>query len=506
MKKLKSIVSISLSMLIASSALFGCSKSTATSSATGLNASTSGGAVEEITTYWLGPVNKETNLVQDEVNKILGKDINVKVNLVFYNWDSYQDKTKLALSSGSAGDVMFTAAWNNYATFVGQQAFAPLDDLLEQYGQDIKAKIDPAYLTAAKVSGKLYAIPTNKDMASEWGVVVNKNLADKYKMDFSNVKSPKDLEPFLETIKQNEPDVTPFAASQDASISEFAYDWFSSQNAGIGVMGVPRLSPYKVISWFDDAKTKELMDISHEFYTKGYYNKDVLTCKSVEDLKTNQKAFMWPEQLKPGKAGELCATYGYEFYQLPAYPDLKPTVTTAELTNSMLSIPNSSKHKEAAMKFINELFKNTEVQNLLAWGIEGKHYVKSSDGLLDYPEGVTAQTDGYTGIYQWTMGGSQLDDYLWKTEDKDKWTKMKAWNESAERSDLIGWQLDTTSIQNEISAISNVQNKYVRAIWDGVVTWDSTADKAKQALKTAGLDKVIEETQKQIDEFLKNKG
>ena len=42
------------------------------------------------------------------------------------------------------------------------------------------------------------------------------------------------------------------------------------------------------------------------------------------------------------------------------------------------------------MKFINELYTNADIINLLDWGVEGVHYEVQDDGTVDFPEGVTA--------------------------------------------------------------------------------------------------------------------
>lgn len=499
MTTFKRLLGVSLAAFMAASVVTGCSSSNG-------NKSSNANGTTEITAWFLAPAKLTgKQAVQDEVNKILEKRYNIKVKLVYYDWDSYQNKAKLALSGGEPVDVMFTAGWNNYSTFVGQGAFQPLDDLLEKYGQYIKKYINPEYLKGPVISGKLYAIPTNKDMASQWGVVINKKLADKYHMDFSNVKKAEDLEPFLQTIKDNEPGIVPFLADTSNNVVEFEFNKYSSEFAQVSTVGIPRFDSTKIVNILDDEWVRHLIAVSREFYKKGYYNSDVGTAQSgqKDDYKRQQKAFMWMEQLKPGKAEELANTYGYEFYQCVVYPDIPQSVTTAELTNSMLSIPHSSKHPEAAMKFINELFNpDAKVQNLLAFGIENKNYVKVSDNQIKLPDGVTAQTNTYGGIYTWAMGGNQLNDYLWSNESPDKWEKIDKWNKEAKVSKLIGFNYDTSKVQNEIAAVQNVNSQYWAGIASGAKELSSVEKIYREKLKTAGLQKIIDDVQSQVDAFL----
>ena len=70
-------------------------------------------------------------------------------------------------------------------------------------------------------------------------------------------------------------------------------------------------------------------------------------------------------------------------------PDAKRTTTGYDLTVVELNpipintgscnvftwgIPTTSKNPDAAMKFLNLMFSNADINNLLAWGVEGVHY------------------------------------------------------------------------------------------------------------------------------------
>lgn len=44
---------------------------------------------------------------------------------------------------------------------------------------------------------------------TEIGWVFKKDLVEKYNFDYKSVQTLKDLEPYLETLKENEPGITP---------------------------------------------------------------------------------------------------------------------------------------------------------------------------------------------------------------------------------------------------------------------------------------------------------
>jgi ABC-type sugar transport system, periplasmic component len=172
----------------------------------------------EVILMYPGTPQPDEKLVEEAMNKILKEKINATIDIQPVDWGAWNDKMNLMFASGEKADLVFTASWNGHVDNVTKGAFVELDGLLEKYGQNILESEDPFLLEGARVKGKLYAIPTNKEIAASWGVLVRKDLADKYNMDFSNVKTLADLEPFLQIIKENEPDVTPLFQSSTQTL------------------------------------------------------------------------------------------------------------------------------------------------------------------------------------------------------------------------------------------------------------------------------------------------
>ena len=464
----------------------------------------------ELNCYFLAPQVKDLPKVQDAVNKLLTEKINATIKLNYFWWDSYQDKQKLLVASGEKIDTMFSPAWWGYANFVAQKAWLQLDDpannLLEQYGKDIIANINPAYLKAPVLGGKLYAIPTGKDMFGNGGVLVNKALAEKYGFDFSNVKSPEDFEPMLQTIKDKEPGIVPFLSTKGDHSSYFTqdfYDRIASTEVPLGYLKTD--GAVKIINLAEDAQFKKIYNMTEQWYKKGYINKDVATLQDGMPIKKAQKAFMWAEQLKPGKDAEMKAQLGYDLIQVSAYSGIQYYTGTGDLTNSMLVISANSKDPARAMMFIDLLFCDKQIKNLLDWGIEGVHYKKIGDNQIDFADGVTAETSGYTGLAQWAMGGSQFLDYLWANEAPDKWQKMEEFNNSAKPLPTLGWTYTQDNVKTEIATLTNVGKTYGEPLGEGIVSYDKQYPKYKAALVAAGMAKVIADAQKQVDEYLANK-
>ena len=92
------------------------------------------------------------------------------------------------------------------------------------------------------------------------------------------------------------------------------------------------------------------------------------------------------------------------------------------------------------MKFLEKMYIDPEVANLLAWGIEGKHYqiIDEENGIIDYPEGVDASNIGYNLNLGWVFGNQFLD-YIWNGDSPTLWEETDEFNKNAQASDAFGF-------------------------------------------------------------------
>jgi putative aldouronate transport system substrate-binding protein len=106
--------------------------------------------------------------------------------------------------------------------------------------------------------------------------------------------------------------------------------------------------------------------------------------------------------------------------------------------------------------------------------------------------------DGCSVISSMLISGTQPDDV---------WEKTKALNESAKVSTLYGFSFNVDSIKAESANSAAIVNEY-RAAFNTGMFGDDTEKKYNEflaKLKTAGIDKVLAEKQKQVDAFIASK-
>ncbi|KRE51189.1 ABC transporter substrate-binding protein [Paenibacillus sp. Soil522] len=447
-----------------------------------------------------GSQPKDEQLVLDKVNVILKEKINATLEIRSIDWSAWGDKTNLMFTSNEAFDLIFSAGWNGFSQQVGKGQFLPLDDLVKKYGGAFLDTINPEIVNAAKVDGKLYGMVANKEFAADKGLILRKDLVDKYKFDLSKVKELADLEPLLKTIKDNEPGVTPFivngGASPNAAILDYGY--YDLLGDGPGEL-VRTGEGLKVISKIEDPKYMEYAKLMRKWYLAGYINKDAATLQDVGKALGSGKAFAQTGSFKPGSNLENSRSQGTELVEIQL---MSPFTSTTDATSAVLAISRTSKNPERAMMFINLLFTDSDLMNLLINGIEGTHYVKKSDNIIDFPEGVDGGNTGYPPSRNWMLGNLPLI-HIWANEDPNKWQSYLDYNESAEKSRALGFTFNAEPVKTEIAATSNVEKEYKNVIVTGSVDPEEHIPVFVEKMKAAGMDKIIAEKQRQLDIWAK---
>jgi putative aldouronate transport system substrate-binding protein len=451
----------------------------------------------QIKWYFIGNGQQpDVKLVEKAASRyIQKKGLKATVKLQCYTWgDDYDNRMRMIIASGEPFDICFTSSWTNlYKVNVAKGAFLDITNLLGKYAPKTKKQLHPAFLAGSAIDGRNYAIPANKELAHVWTVSFNKKLVDKYKFNLSTVKSLADLEPMLKVIKKKEPGMIAFQNLQGESAFR-VLDFDRICDDYIPVALYNNSKDMKVFNLLETAEFKNYIELARKYYIAGYAPADAATMSDfTTDIKAG-KVFCKIESGKPFHDEERTASWGIPIVDVNL---TKPVVQTRDCTGSMQAISKTSKNPAMALRFL-ELF-NTDkyLNNLINFGIKGKHFVKVSANVIDYPKGVTAQSSGYKPGTPWMFGNQYLN-YFFKGENTKKWTAFRQFNASSTSAKSLGFNFDPESVKNEMAACSQVWSTNVGPLICGAAdpkTLPATIGK----FKAAGLNKIIAEAQKQLN-------
>lgn len=502
----KKIVALVLCGLMVLSLFAGCGTSNQSAASSG-QAQSAGSAdqaqpaeVEEVTmAYFSFGVTDDTPMIEEKVNEITESKIGVHVNLNPIEAGQFMTQQNMLVSGSSDIDLMVTAY---SAENIESGAFADLTDLLDEYGSGIKEVLGENLAPATYTDGRIYGLPNMHEYAKTTQIIYNADMAEAAGVDMSQVKTLADMDEVLAKVVEKYPDMsTPFLAGQQNTAASSNYQLWD--NIGLSRLGVVFYDdPTQVVNLFETDEYRDFVTTLHDFSKKGYLNPDsIVSANSWTGLLESGMTFAVLTYNHELMAEEYTGLTGLNLGYVPLGESVR---TTDCLLTFVWTILATSEKQEAAMKLLNLLYTDAEVENLLCNGIEGVHYVLDDQGLCTYPEGVDESNRTYAPQLSWVMPNGWLI-HDWEGSIVDYGEKMAAYNESAKTSPLYGFVFDASSVINEVTACNNVLSQYAPSTEeDGTLDVDEALAEMNQALKDAGLDAIIAEKQRQVDEFYAN--
>jgi putative aldouronate transport system substrate-binding protein len=441
----------------------------------------------------------DVGLVQNAINEYI-KPMGLELEFVIMDW-TFVQTINLMVSGGEKLDLI--PVWGlDMSNDVAQGKLLPLTPYLDTVMAGT-AEVMKDYLIATTFRKDVYGIPTLRDMAGAYGICMREDIMTKYGYKIEDIKNPADLEAMFAVIAPQEPDMYMFYTQGNTNdiVDQMLQDYDPLGNDTYGVlMNYGQTEPLTVVNLFETPEYEERVRLLRKWYQNGWI---------VPDATTNPQAgttlvgagtlFGIASNLKPGfNVQSTLGAGGVKMVQSEFTPHFSHTEHLAILN---WCIPVTCKNPEKTAQFLNLLFTDPVVFNLVNWGIEGKHYVKMNDNIITYPAGVTAETTGYNMNLIWFYGNSFIG-YMWEGNDYDVNDQTREFNRTAIFSKATGFNFDTTPVRNAITSVTNVINEYRLAMGAGMLDVDENLPKFRAALKAAGVDEIIAEKQRQLDAWL----
>ena len=244
----------------------------------------------------------------------------------------------------------------------------------------------------------------------------------------------------------------------------------------------------KVVNPFEQEDVLNNLRTIRDYFEKGYINQDAATNK--QKLKNRLIYVGW---YCPGAEEIWGNQAGYEVVCRPRYENY---YSTTSCIGSLQAVSANSKHPAEAVKFLELLNTDPEIKNLLTYGIEGVHYEKTSDTSIKLLDASSKYTTDYYTL------GNELIMYTVDPQARDLWDQYRAFNDASKPSVLVGFSFNNENVKTEYASVMNITAQYLPQLFTGsAADVDQTVAEMNQKLYDAGLQKIIEDMQKQIDEW-----
>ena len=435
--------------------------------------------------------------VSEAVSEITREKIGVEVEIVR---ESDAEKLNLAMNSGEQWDLV------NYHTFSGGLSTlvhngmaAPIDDLVEQYGQDAVAAVGEEMMASGVVDGQLYSIPSINVWANSYGVAISNTILEELNIDASTLKTWDDVHEAFLQMKEAHPDMYPLVPAWAGGGMQKAFA-FDNLGTGfwdaLGILENVHEDSTTVVNMYETDSYREFVEMMYQWNQEGLLMPDATTTtESTKDL-IGVVGYAVIENFTPQKKQELANGIYWKDKEGTAVEIVEPFIVS-DAGGSSYFIPYVSEHADKAMQLWNLMYTDTDLANTLTYGVEGEDYEFADDTH----EVVIRNTDSTYGHIGWSWPNESIAATVEGVE-KNIWDQNKTFRDSAAISPALGFKFDNSMLMNEITACNNVIAKYEVGLRWGQLNPDEALPKLNEELYAAGLQTIIDEKQAQLDEFL----
>ncbi|XME02582.1 ABC transporter substrate-binding protein [Lachnospiraceae bacterium C1.1] len=426
------------------------------------------------------------------------KTIGVTVDLEFQP----SDKINLMMASGEYYDIVFTSSWlNKFDNNASAGMFYDISDKVASVTPALYESVGE-YWDSATLNGRIYGMPILKDMGTENMFRLNADYFEGEKgMTIPESMKFSDIEPYLAAYKEDYPDKYPFAMDKGGLTG--VYNSIERVVSPIIVIPYDREGEFpRAIPLWEDEGIIEQFRLLHKWYKAGYIHPDAATIDSTSTDKSI-----------PVRVG--VAWRGYQGYSNPddwgfhvktsIYQG--PYISRTSEQGAMFGICAAcdEEHVDASLRYIELLSTDRKFRDILAYGIEGKHFEYLPNKTVLRLK--TGQDRYYTRLYQ---TGSVVNasvesasrDFL---ADPDQWKKVfEGYKLYGIRSRTNGFAYDQSDKENLISSLIAIYKDYETELNTGTSDPDEIIPVLDERMRRAGIDELLEDVQTKLNDWVKN--
>ena len=461
---------------------------------------------------------EDADKVYSEVNKLI-QAIYPWITVEFHVSNSADFPTHFALAQTNEDPIDIVGSFGlSYQNEISNGSFMDVTEYLGNYEGLASALPEWAY-EYGKKDGKTYGFPNWQQCNySNFALAVEKQYADKYGFDVEKVNQLIQAEEFFNPAVYDEIGNFLAAAKDGGEKVAFAGHYITCQSRGYENLTGPIYfaisdEACKLVNLWETQQMKDYLVAVNKYQDAGYI---------PEDFATNSGAYTAKGAVENG----YCTFYYAGNAYVPNFPTLRlngwgqdlyflQTLMSEEqyyvgmsYAAGLTSVSATSKHPEDALRVIELLYTDAEIQNMLVYGLEGEHYTKNADGTITTLEYSSGQADGKSsyGMYKFSIGNSGL---TWINQSFDQDFYDWAFNDMPENavvSKLIGFAPDTTEISTKLGQVNAIVKEYSSQLLNATAPdWEATYAEFIDKLDAAGIDDVIAALQSQVDDFLASK-
>ena len=461
----------------------------------------------DMSTLFIVPNLEATQTVEDAINNYLENELHetYRIHLKITSIGDYLQKIPMELASGG-DDTADVVQVFDVANWADNGYIIPLDEYADN---ELKPTLDLIgdVVNNGKVDGQIFMVPRYFGTVLDWKWIYNKQMVEDAGIDVSKITDLDTLGDALAELKVKYPDeyFLVYCNQFDRILQP------KTKTAQVGTYTATVGDSTQLVNYYETDAFKDAIYKAYDFRQKGYADPEGSANTLSHDAVVMGGA---SKGVIMGHSND-CDSIAQMFTQTADYGDGEThefgAVTIAmddKATDTLgIGISHSCKDPAAAARFINLLYTDQFIWDALIFGAEGQDYEWNEDHTkIRYPEGMDFNTVPYNCMYSCGMIGNGFDfflEYESGNETGSNGEYGKYLFENAATPPLYGFVPVNTNVANEIAAVSNVVDQYTNVLTYGDVNPDEQYPLFLQALKDAGIDKIVADYQAQADAWVK---
>ena len=449
--------------------------------------------------------------IQEAISEYTIEKYGIQVELEIMDAASYSQEMTLMLSSGEQVDL-FNAITIGYTSSVNKGYCLDLEeeDLIRTYGSGILDTLNADFVDACRISGVLYGLPQQRDMAiGMFGVAIGAEYLDAIGFDYNSMYEEGEeviysdfaaIDSIFAQLHEAFPEKYVFTP-QEATLSQGPeVDAIGGDTYGVLLDPINSL---EVSNLYSSDIFKEFCTMFYNWNRAGYISADALTddTSATSHAKAGN-AMAYFTATKPGIKQQESNLCGREMIVFQMGNDFMKSSAVAAMP---WCINSGTDDPAAAMQILEGFYTDPYMSNLLCWGEEGVEYQKMDDGHITFADGVSAENSEYYNNVNWELPNQFIAE-IWEGDELDVWERMDDFNNKSTKSKALGFAFDNSAVASEYTALYNVYQEYVFQLMYGYVDPEVGIPEMVSKLEAAGLQKYMDAKEAALREWAEANG
>ncbi|MDE6603235.1 MAG: ABC transporter substrate-binding protein [Lachnospiraceae bacterium] len=484
--KLKRIIAAGMVSLLMIGTLAGCGGKDSASGGQQAGAEESGVVTLKWVTIGNGMPDNYDSWVE-KVNAYTGEKIGVNIEMEVIPWGSWDDRRNIIISTNEPYDIIFGIG-KNYVPDIALGAYCDITDMIDGNMAELNEMMPAKYWDAVKVDGRIYGVPTYKDNAISNYAIWDKELVEEYNLDLPSLVTVESLTGTFERLKADKNDYPVYVKNDGVY---YIFDVYDQIGGGTQILGVRYDDKdARVCFTLEEPDIYSALETFHEWYEKGIINPDAATLTEARVYN------MW--RVAQGWESAAVTAWGPQMGKDVLVQKVGDTILSSETVRGSLNMVSvNSKYPEKCLQFLNLVNTDTRLRDMFYYGEEGVDFEYTEDGKA-HKLNQDWEMPGYTQGTFFTV--TQVD-----TDEFNQWEEIKVLNDQAVDSAVFGFTFDTSQIADKLSNCNEIWLRYRSEVMTGVQDPAVCVPQIKEELMKAGWQDIIDEAQRQVDEFMANK-